>query len=127
MGVNNVQNMNKAELYKLAKQRSGQQTTVAQQSWMTSTGSIFNAPNARSTSKTSTPAQTQTPSQTQETPQPENKKLEMYQKLWGEEKGTEIYEKKFGSVDNGESSSVQSGGSQTRSASASTEKRRQCF
>lgn len=65
MGVNNVQNLNKAELYKLAKQKQGQQPKVDQQSWMSSTGSIFNAPNAKNTSTTKGTTQTQTNTPTQ--------------------------------------------------------------
>lgn len=47
MGVNNVNNLNKADLVKLALTKKGQSTTVAKPTWMTSTGSIFNVPQSQ--------------------------------------------------------------------------------
>ena len=52
MGVNNVNNLNKADLVKLAMLKKGQgSTAAAKPTWMTANGSIFNAPGNKTTVK----------------------------------------------------------------------------
>lgn len=61
MSINNVNNLNKADLVKLAMAKKGGKTAEAQKpAYMTMSGSVFNAPAPNTTSKTSTTTSTKT-------------------------------------------------------------------
>lgn len=108
MGVNNVQNLNKAELYKLAKQKNGQQPKVDSQPWMTPSGSIFKAPSATTTQ----PADNSKPSFSDW-----KEDHNGMSKFLDDDKLMELYNKKYG---NEKGSTVEQSGT-TRSGSATTE------